>query len=223
MIFIVAVGGTLLILVVGLVLGWTVGNRRRARAWADSARRLGLALAPFPASRVPVAHLAAALRSQPPSRDPSYRDAMHGARGGLTVVASIAESGNNDVPWRSFSTTCYALLPAPLGVGLQLTRHGFALRLLGEVLARPPLRTGHPIFDDAFRLHADDPARAVWLVSQVAVDLMQALRFPGELTVSDDGVELELKGAATDATRLGPALDLVAHLAGRLAAAAGPA
>jgi hypothetical protein len=71
-------------------------------------------------------------------------------------------------------------------------------------------------------VQARDPQRALWLVGQLAPDLLNARGAPGELSVSDAYVQLKLAGAVTDPARLGPALDLVAALAARLAAAAAP-
>jgi hypothetical protein len=158
-------------LVIALVLWAQHANKRRMERWARVAAELGL----------------------------SYVDnTVSGVLDGQHVklwVKVVSGSENN-----SYYTVVSGLLDPGMDLGLSLYREGILARAALGLLGHRDIHTGDPTFDPAFIVRADEPQRAVLLLTpELRGALIELAAQSGTaLSLGDAGCELERNGICDD-------------------------
>ncbi|MCC6877500.1 MAG: hypothetical protein IT378_24550 [Sandaracinaceae bacterium] len=197
------------------IFGWQIyAHRRDTRRWLESAAQLGLSVEPYDASR----H-----REHIFAGSPSFRQVMHGVRGGVPVTVGIRVviTGSGKNRRKHYYTYAQANFPSSLGLGLSVRPVGIVGSFFQALAGASDLAVGHPEVDRLYDIHAVEARAAAQIlttpyVGEALVGLA-GRQFKPE--ISDGVVRCETTGRVTDAAQLAIALDSAIELARRVASA----
>jgi hypothetical protein len=180
-----AFGGFMVAAMTGVLVYGQYRTKTRRKVWADVAATLGL-------------HYA--------------EDRMWGAIRGQPVECRIEARGSGKN--RTYWTVAVAPLRPQLDLGLAVRRAGLLAKAGESLLGIEDVKVGDAVFDAAFSLGGDEPARVAALLSpELRAALLASPAKDRTLSMNDSGVRLDYHGTISDESWLRWALAHVVELA----------